>query len=56
MVLGLVASIYTAHRLSRSTTEGRAKRGAVFAPYGFLMLLFAVINIYLFSMPMGMRM
>jgi ferredoxin len=56
IVLGTAASLYTAWRLTKSTTKGPAKNRATFASYGFLMVLFAGINIYLFSMPMGMRM
>ena len=56
VMLGLAASVYTALRLARGTTESRAGRATAFAPYALLMLLLAALNIWLFSMPMGMRM
>jgi polyferredoxin len=56
IILGMAASLYTAWRLTKTTVEGGPKKASTFAPYGLLMVLFAVINIYLFSMPMGMRM
>ena len=54
--LGMVASLYAALRLSRGTTGSRAGRTAAFAPYAVLMIALAGINLYLFSMPMSMRM
>jgi ferredoxin len=55
--LGMVASLYAALRLSRGTSSGfRAGGPAAFAPYALLMIVLAGINIYLFSMPMAMRM
>jgi polyferredoxin len=55
--LGMAASLYAAFRLNRGASSGsRAGGPAAFAPYAVLMLLLAGINIYLFSMPMAMRM
>ena len=56
VALGMVASVYTALRLARGTTESKAGRATAFAPYALLMLLLAAVNVWLFSMPMGMRM
>jgi polyferredoxin len=56
IVLGMAGSLYTAWRLTKSTTQAGPKRQVTFAPLFALMVLLAVINIYLFSMPMAMRM
>ena len=56
VVLGMVASVYTALRLARGTTESKPRRATTFAPFAVLMLLLAAVNLWLFSMPMGMRM
>lgn len=46
--LGLAASVYTAYKISKSF--------ASFAPYAVLLVILAAVNIYLFTLPMSMRM
>jgi ferredoxin len=56
VVLGALASIYTAWRLAKSSAGLPARKIATFLPLAVLMLLFAAANVYLFSIPMAMRM
>ncbi|TAK12100.1 MAG: 4Fe-4S binding protein [Anaerolineae bacterium] len=55
IVLGVIASLYTAYRISRTTYPG-VKTWGTFVPYAVLILILAVMNFYLFMLPMAMRM
>jgi polyferredoxin len=56
IVLGAVGSLYTAYRISRSSYAAVGKHWTSFLPYAALILLLAAINIWLFVLPMAMRM
>lgn len=55
IALGFVASLYTAYRIARSHQTTGAVWGT-FAPYAALIVVLTVMNIYLFMLPMAMRM
>ena len=55
IALGFVASLYTAYRISRSRQTTGSVWGT-FAPYAVLIVVLTVMNIYLFMLPMAMRM
>jgi polyferredoxin len=52
--LGVIGSIYTAYRISRSNYQG--KTWPVLLPYAILILVLGAVNIWLFILPMAMRM
>ena len=53
--LGLLGSLYTAYRIARANyTPGQV--WGTFLPYAVLMVVLGAINIYLFVLPMAMRM
>jgi polyferredoxin len=54
LAAGVVASLYTAVRIARRHGE-RLDRLATVMPYLALISLFAVVNAYLFALPMSMR-
>ena len=56
IALGTVGSIYTAYRLVKSNADTAEKTKQTFIPFAVLMVLFGIINIYLFMQPMAMRM
>lgn len=53
--LGLLASLYTAYRIARNTSESEGA-GRGFLPFAAVITLLAGINIGLFMLPMAMRM
>lgn len=53
--IGTIASIYTAYRIAKSS-QSNGKHLNTSIVYGILMILLAVANIILFSLPMAMRM
>jgi polyferredoxin len=53
--LGVLGSLYTAYRIAKSN-YGAGKTWAAFAPYAALIAVLGVINVYLFILPMAMRM
>lgn len=55
IVIGTIGSIYTAYRLAESS-QAKEKLFSTTFVYTILMLIFAVTNILLFSLPMAMRM
>jgi polyferredoxin len=55
LVLGVIGSLYTAYRIARSQ-YGAVKIWLVFAPYAALIAILGVMNVYLFILPMAMRM
>lgn len=54
LAAGVVASLHTAVRIARRHDE-RLDRLATVMPYLALISLFAVVNAYLFALPMSMR-
>jgi hypothetical protein len=53
--LGFIASLYTAYRIAR-TIHPKGNVLATFGPYAVLMVILTVMNVYLFVLPMAMRM
>ena len=53
--LGLMASLFTAYKINKNNL-GSDKSFASFAPYAVLLIILAAINVYLFTLPMSMRM
>lgn len=53
--IGTIGSIYTAYRIAKSS-QGKEKVSSTTVVYAILMLILAVVNILLFSLPMAMRM
>jgi len=52
IAMGLAASIYTAYRISKSNFKNTSS----FLPYAALLVILAALNLYLFTLPMSMRM
>jgi hypothetical protein len=55
IVLGVLGSLYTAYRIAKSN-YGQGRSWAAFAPYAVLLLSLGAVNIWLFVLPMAMRM
>jgi polyferredoxin len=55
IVLGLIGSLYTAYRIARSN-HPEGKGWATFTPFAVLLVLLTAMNIFLFTLPMAMRM
>jgi hypothetical protein len=55
VALGTVASLYTAKRIAKAHTGARPWTATI-APFAAIIIMFAVINIGLFAMPMAHRM
>jgi polyferredoxin len=55
LALGFIGSIYIAYRIAKTNHAGE-KMWLTFAPYAALMIILTVANIYLFMLPMAMRM
>ncbi len=55
IALGFVGSIYAAYRIAKSS-HPNGKAWTTFAPYAVLMVILTAMNIYLFILPMAMRM
>ena len=53
--LGFIASLYAAWRIAK-TNQPAGKVWATFAPFAVLMVVLTAMNIYLFMLPMAMRM
>ncbi|MCL4440393.1 MAG: 4Fe-4S binding protein, partial [Firmicutes bacterium] len=54
--LGLAASLFTACKISKNRFgEGGSSTGSLL-PYAVLLVALAAVNIYLFTLPMSMRM
>ncbi|WP_425805080.1 4Fe-4S binding protein [Desulfitobacterium sp. Sab5] len=56
IALGTFGSIYTAYKISKNNFNAEGKTLGSFMPFAVLSLVLAVINIYLFMLPMAMRM
>ena len=55
IAIGFVASLYTAYRIARSQQTTGTVWGT-FVPYAAVIVVLTVMNIYLFMLPMAMRM
>ena len=55
IVIGTLGSIYTAYRIAKSSQEN-GKHISTSVVYAILMIVLAIVNILLFSLPMAMRM
>lgn len=55
IVFGVLGSLYTAYRIARSH-YGTGATWASFVPYAVLIAILGAVNIYLFILPMAMRM
>jgi len=55
LALGFIGSIYIAYRIAKTNHAGE-KMWLTFAPYAALVIILTVANIYLFMLPMAMRM
>lgn len=53
--LGMIGSLFTAYKISKNHF-GSEKGFVSFIPYAVLLILLSAINIYLFTLPMSMRM
>ena len=53
--LGFLGSLYTAYRIAKANYAPE-KLWGTFAPYAVLMVILGIINVYLFVLPMAMRM
>lgn len=56
VALGTFGSIFTAYKIAKSNFEAEGKTIGSLLPFAVLSLVFAAINIYLFMLPMAMRM
>lgn len=56
IALGTFGSIYTAYRISKNNFGAEGKTLSSFMPFAVLSLILGIINIYLFILPMAMRM
>ncbi len=55
IALGLIGSLYVVYRIAQSN-YAKGQVWTTFAPYAVLMVVFAAMNVVLFSLPMAMRM
>lgn len=55
LALGIMGSLYAAYRIAKSH-DGSTKKWASFAPYAAIIVLLGVINVWIFLLPMAMRM
>jgi hypothetical protein len=55
IALGFAGSLYVVYRIARANFPTE-KVWATFAPYAALMVVLGVMNIWLFVLPMAMRM
>ncbi len=56
IAFGTFGSIFAAYKISKNNFESEKKTVSSFIPYALLCLVFAAINLYLFTLPMAMRM
>lgn len=56
VALGLVASLFTAYKISGFNFSEPRKILGSFSPYAVLLTILAIFNLYLFTLPMSMRM
>jgi ferredoxin len=55
IALGFVGSLYTAYRVANNHHTG-SQKWMTFAPYALLIVILTMMNVYLFVLPMAMRM
>lgn len=55
IALGFIGSLYTAYRVAKNNHSGTLA-WRTFAPYAVLIVVLTIMNIYLFVLPMAMRM
>jgi hypothetical protein len=55
IALGFVGSLYTAYRIAKNN-QPNGKIWGTFVPYAALIIILTVMNVYLFMLPMAMRM
>jgi hypothetical protein len=55
LILGFAGSLYTAYRIARNN-KPKGNIWGTFAPYAVLIVILTVMNVYLFMLPMAMRM
>jgi hypothetical protein len=55
IALGFIASIYAAYRIAK-TSHPNGKTWSTFVPFAVLMVILTAMNVYLFMLPMAMRM
>ena len=55
IALGFIGSLYTAYRIAKTNHSGGNVWGT-FVPYAALIVILGVMNVYLFVLPMAMRM
>lgn len=53
--LGFIGSLYIVYRIAKSNHQGQVV-WKTFLPYAVLMVLLGLLNVYVFTMPMAMRM
>jgi hypothetical protein len=53
--IGFLGSLYTAYRIAKANYT-QEKLWGTFVPYAVLMVVLGIINVYLFVLPMAMRM
>ncbi len=56
IALGLLASLFTAYKISGFNFSGTRKFLLTFSTYAILLIILAIVNVYLFTLPMSMRM
>lgn len=56
IALGTFGSIYAAYKISKSNFESENKTLSSFLPQAILSIILALVNLYLFMLPMAMRM
>jgi hypothetical protein len=55
IALGFIGSLYTAYRVAKNNHSG-PQLWRTFAPYAALVVVLTIMNVYLFVLPMAMRM
>jgi hypothetical protein len=55
IALGFIGSLYTAYRVAKNNHSG-ALAWRTFAPFAVLIVVLTIMNVYLFVLPMAMRM
>jgi hypothetical protein len=55
LALGFIGSLYTAYRIAQNNQAG-GKVWTTFVPYAVLIVILTFMNVYLFMLPMAMRM
>jgi len=56
VVAGTLGSLYATKRLAWRRYQTPARRRATLVPFSILIILLGVLNLYLFTLPMGHRM